>query len=266
MSASISILRSCVVLLLLGAQMASAVNTEMPDADPDTAWKKYARGETAIRPTYQFPYASCFRAASVDYHVPETLLLAVARGESNFEETARSKANAHGVMQIQWPGTARHLGINRLSDLYDPCTNIDAGARYLKELMGRYNGDIHLALAAYNYGPGRISTNGGDIPEGAEWYSSYIYRHLAYVLGDRSNQDDAVATLYSTLGQTTLLSFGEPYRAAAFVTGLEVRAPGLQLDWFRKGVGEFVVVLTYGNKDEYHSGAAQLANAGFPLD
>jgi len=252
------------LLVLLIAPLGWAVDAELPD--PDTAWKNYARGETNIRPTYQFPYASCFRAASVDYQVPETLLLAVARGESNFDDTARSKANAHGVMQIQWPGTAQHLGINRLSDLYEPCTNIDAGAKYLKELINRYNGDIHLTLAAYNYGPGRISTSGEDVPDGARWYSGYIYRHLAYVLGDRSNQGNPVTTLYSDLGQTTLLSFGEPYRAAAFVAGLEVRAPELQLDWFRKGVGEFVVVVTYGDKDEFHASAAQLANAGFPLE
>ena len=53
---------------------------------------------------------------------------------------------------------------------------------------------------------------------------------------------------------------------AAFVAGLEKRAPGLQLDWFRKGVGKFIVVLTYGDKGEFKSGAAQLANAGFPLN
>ena len=252
------------LLALLIAPLGWAVDAELPD--PDTAWKNYSSSQTNLRPTYQFPFASCFRAASIDYQVPETLLLAVARGESNFDDTARSKANAHGVMQIQWPGTAQHLGINRLSDLYEPCTNIDAGAKYLKELIGRYDGDIHLTLAAYNYGPGRISTSGVDIPDGARWYSGYIYRHLAYVLGDRSNQVNPVTTLYSDLGQTTLLSFGEPYRAAAFVAGLEVRAPELQLDWFRKGVGEFVVVVTYGDKDEFHASAAQLANAGFPLE
>ena len=255
---------SCTIVLLAGTSLTWAKTVEVPD--PNIAWKNYARTETDIKPSYQFPHASCFRAAAVSHQVPESLLLAVARGESNFEETARSKANAHGVMQIQWPGTAQHLGVYRLSDLYEPCTNIDAGARYLKELLGRYNDNIHLALAAYNYGPGRIAISGDDIPDGAEWYSSYIYRHLAYVLGDRTNRSRPAATLYSALGQTTLVSFGEPYRAATFVAGLETRAPTLQLDWFRKDVGKFVVVLTYGNKDEFHASAAQLANAGFPLD
>ena len=195
MSKLIRTLWSCTIFLLAGSSLVWANNVDLPD--PDIAWKNYARTETDIRPSYQFPHASCFRAAAVAYQVPESLLLAVARGESDFEETARSKANAHGVMQIQWPGTAQHLGVYRLSDLYEPCTNIDAGARYLKELMTRYSGDIHLTLAAYNYGPGRISTDGGDIPDGAKWYSGYIYRHLAYVLGDRGNRTRPAATLYS---------------------------------------------------------------------
>ncbi len=264
MSKFVHFLLSCSIAFSLGANLVWAKNADSPD--PELAWKNYARTETDIRPSYQFPHATCFRAAAVTHQVPESLLLAVARGESNFEETARSKANAHGVMQIQWPGTAQHLGVYRLSDLYDPCTNIDAGAKYLKELLARYSDNIHLTLAAYNYGPGRITTSGGDIPDGAQWYSGYIYRHMAYVLGDRNNRDRPAATLYSDLGQTTLVSFGEPYRAAAFVAGLEIRAPQLQLDWFRKDVGKFVVVMTYGNKEEFQASAVQLANAGFPLD
>ena len=124
---------------------ASAANRESGVADPDGAWKSYLMKDTSVQPAYTFPHATCFRAASSATDLPETLLLAVARGESDFEETARSKANAHGVMQIQWPGTAKHLGIHRLTDLYDPCTNIDAGARYLKELVGKYDRVKHVA-------------------------------------------------------------------------------------------------------------------------
>jgi hypothetical protein len=192
--------------------------------------------------------------------------LAVARGESDFEPMARSKANAHGVMQILWPTTANHLGIYRLSDLYDPCTNIDAGARYLKELVQRYDGNVHLALAAYNYGPERISKNGNGIPSGAEWYSGYIFRHLNYVLGDNSHKTRNNDDLYSELGRSTLVSFGEPYRAKAFVTNLEQSAPGLRLDWFRKGVGEFAVVLIYEDRTDFDKSASLLRQAGFRLD
>lgn len=233
-------------------------------ADPSDAWRKYLKEDIAIEADYRFPHANCFRAAARSHGLPETLLLAVARGESDFVATARSRANAHGVMQIQWPETARHLGIYRLSDLYDPCTNIDAGARYLNELLARYDGDLHLSLAAYNYGPSRIAKNALSIPSGATWYSAYIYRHLNYVLGDRRNEA-AIVSMYSEIGRSVLLSFGEPYRAAAFVEQIESREPGLRLDWFRKGVGKFEVVLTYDGKDEYTSSARLLTQAGFRI-
>jgi hypothetical protein len=255
-----------VLSFVLGAAVSIATATVHAGADPDAAWKNYLRNDTALEPVYQFPHASCFRAAAATYGLPETLLLAVARGESDFEPTARSRANAHGVMQILWPTTANHLGIYRLTELYDPCTNIDAGARYLQELLNRFNGNLHLALAAYNYGPERISANPDDIPTGASWYSGYIFRHLNYVLGDRAMARSGGEHLYSELGRSTLVSFGEPYRAAAFVEGLEQRAPELQLDWFRKGVGKFAVVLIYEDREHFRSSARLLERAGFPLD
>ena len=110
------------------------------ETDYDSAWQAYTTSGAQLEPAYRFPHATCFGAAAIQYDLPETLLLAVARGESDFEATARSRANAHGVMQILWPDTANHLGIHRLSQLYDPCTNIDAGARYLRELLGIYDG------------------------------------------------------------------------------------------------------------------------------
>ncbi len=255
------------VFLTALALLLSAGATARDDAvDFDSAWRSYALSRTHLEPAYRFPHSTCFGAAALQYDLPLTLLLAVARGESDFEATARSRANAHGVMQILWPGTAKHLGIYRLSQLYDPCTNIDAGARYLRELLDEYAGNLHLALAAYNYGPRRIPKDGENIPTGANWYSGYIYRHLNYVLGDGSASKPAGDTLYSELGQTTLLTFGEPYRAAAFVARLERRSPELSLDWFRRGTGEFEVVMTYADRGEFDRGASLLQSAGFRLD
>lgn len=248
---------------LLLSQLSVAARTTSLDAN--RAWQDYLTRDMNLQPSYTFPHATCFRSAALAHNIPETLLLAVARGESDFEATARSHANAYGVMQILWPGTANHLGIYKLSDLFDPCTNIDAGTRYLKELLSRYDGNIHLALAAYNYGPNRIATNGQKVPSGAKWYSAYIYRHLNYVLGDKSHTRTPGRHLYTELGRSTLVSFGEPYRAAAFVTRLEKNAPNLQLDWFRKGVGDFVVVFSYADKAEFDKGAQLLSRAGFPL-
>ncbi len=245
------------------APVASALENPV---DLDAAWSAYRDGGVHNEAAYVFPHSSCFGAAAAEHKLPLTLLLAVARGESDFEATARSRANAHGVMQILWPVTAKHLGIHRLSQLYDPCTNIDAGARYLRELVDRYEGNLHLALAAYNYGPNRIPVNAEEIPEGATWYSGYIYRHLNYVLGDASRPRSLASSLYSELGQSTLLTFGEPYRAAAFIERLERAAPELNLDWFRRGTGKFEVVMSYADREEFDRHAGHLRQAGFRFD
>ncbi len=254
------LLAACCLLLASGV---AAARSYTGDEDLSVAWARYTAEHANREPVTRFPFADCFRRAAIVNRVPETLLLAVARGESDFDPAARSHANAHGVMQILWPGTARHLGLHLLSDLYQPCRNIDAGARYLKELLGRYDGDLHLALAAYNYGPARIPAD-GPIPPGAEWYSGYIYRHLQYVLG-RSTPAAGAPADYGEQGKITLISFSEPYRARAFVAALE-RDPGdLAIDWFRAGQAEFRVVLLYTGTDDLARSRRRLARAGFSL-
>lgn len=253
-----------IIAVLLGAL--GYAHAKGAPADLENAWQRYVDEQTHLSPAYTFPHNSCFSAAAAEHKLPKTLLLAVARGESDFEPAARSRANAHGVMQILWPVTAKHLGIHRLSQLYDPCTNIEAGARYLKELLARYEGNLHLALAAYNYGPNRIPVKASEIPDGAEWYSGYIFRHLDYVLGDEQTSLKPGDHLYSSLGQSTLVTFGEPYRAAAFIERLEANAPELNLDWFRRGTGKFEVVMSYNDRGEFDRHAALLRAAGFRLD
>lgn len=248
------------------ALVSCAAAATASDAGLDRAWRDYLVNDTGVAPGYTFPYEHCFTRSANAHGVPQTLLLAVARGESDFEATAKSRADAYGVMQILWPTTANHLGIDRLSELYDPCTNIDAGTRYLKELLTRYEGNLHLALAAYNYGPNRISTDGRNVPSGAEWYSGYIFRHLNYVLGDRQTPQPSAIHAYSDLGRSTIVSFAEPYRAAAFIARMESHAPGLELDWFRKDVGKFDVVLSYRDRGEFNESANLLSRAGFPLE
>lgn len=261
--ASRTIVRALGVSLL--ALAVSNVAAARSGAGLEQAWQAYLANDTDLAPRYTFPHAHCFARSASTYDLPETLLLAVARGESDFETTAKSKADAYGVMQILWPATANDLGIHRLSQLFDPCTNIDAGSRYLKQLLTRYEGNLHLALAAYNYGPGRISAN-GRIPTGAEWYSGYIFRHLGYVLGDRQTTGPVANRLYSELGRTTVVTFAEPYRAIAFIERMERHAPDLELDWFREDVGRFDVVLHYDDREDFRASAAQLNRAGFPLD
>lgn len=126
--------------------------------------------------TSDYPWQSCFEVASKLHDVPLELLLAVAATESNWDPDAVSHANAHGLMQIQWPGTAHHLGVTRLSELYNPCLNIELGARYLRELLDRNDGDLTRALASYNYGPARIDSM-TELPGGALRYVATVDAH-----------------------------------------------------------------------------------------
>jgi len=256
------------VLLLLTAllviPMAVAKRSPIAPAVLEAKWQNYADTANKTEPAMQFPHEHCFQHAAAAHDLPETLLLAVARGESDFKPRARSHANAYGLMQILWPGTANHLGIHRLSDLMKPCTNVDAGARYLKELLEHFDGNLHRALAAYNYGPSRIPVSGGQLPEGAVWYSSYIFRHLDFVLnGSRKKKHNTKPRLYAEQGRLYIIHFDRPYRAAALVDSLQPDFGELRLDWFRRSDKGFDVVLLYEDEKELERGKRLLMARGF---
>ena len=99
------------------------------------------------------PYRECFESTAKTYDLDSDWLTAIAIVESSLNPKAVSSANAVGLMQIKWPQTAAHLGVRTRAALFDPCTNVDAGGRYLRELTDRYNGDMQTALAAYRIGP-----------------------------------------------------------------------------------------------------------------
>ncbi len=231
--------------------------------DLDRAWKDFLKGKALAEPSRRFPYEECFRKAAEKYNLPVSLLLAVGRGESDYDPKAKSEMDCHGIMQIQWPGTAKHLGIDRLEALYDPCTNIDAGARYVRQLLDRYAGNLHLALAAYNYGPGRINpkADSESIPQGARWYSSYIYDHLCYVVGQ--GRPSAGKTDYREEKKLEVNIFNKPYRAEGFCAYLREKIPSLQVDWFKMGLGRFQVVVLYRNATELNKAKTSLKNLGF---
>ena len=258
----------CILMLCLAVLAAAPVmaktDTSIDAGALEARWQTFSRTADQTQPALDFPYAHCFRQAAAAHELPETLLLAVARGESDFKPTVRSHANAYGLMQILWPGTAKHLGLTRLSDLLEPCTNVEAGARYLKELLENYKGNLHRALAAYNYGPSRIPVSGGKLPDGAVWYSSYILRHLDFVLhGSRKRPRGSARKPYSGQDRLFVIRFSRPYRAAAFVETLQPRFGDIRLDWFRRPDEGFDVVMLYSSEKERQRGRQLLSDMGF---
>ena len=231
-------------------------------AELEQSWFDYAARAAELEPQGSFPWQECFQRAAASHDMPEALLLAIASGESNFDPAARSDKDAVGLMQIQWPATGHHLGIHREADLYDPCTNVDAGARYLGELMQGYADNLHLAVAAYNYGPTRVTAE--QVPEGARWYSHYIYQHLQQVLGLDTTAASALLPppADSGAGRQVLMTFNRAHRARDFANFLKGEVPGLKLQLQTEAMGQHEVVLLYVSDEERRRALQSLNDAG----
>jgi soluble lytic murein transglycosylase-like protein len=122
------------------------------------------------------PFGNLIHAAAEKHGVDESLITWVIAAESNFNPRAVSRRRAQGLMQLL-PKTA---AIYSVANIFDPAENIDAGTRYLKDLLARYRGDLRLALAAYNAGPDMVERYGGvpPFPE-TQKYVRLITGHMA---------------------------------------------------------------------------------------
>jgi soluble lytic murein transglycosylase-like protein len=122
-------------------------------------------------------YNSIISTAAAAYQVDPALVRALIHAESNFDPAALSHKGAQGLMQLM-PGTARDLGVR---DVWSASENIDAGVRYLAQLLTRYAGNENLATAAYNAGPESVTRHGGIPP----YPETQVYVDRVRILRDR---------------------------------------------------------------------------------
>lgn len=138
----------------------------------------------ALRPqSYSTKFDQKIADAARTHRVDPLLLHAVIKQESGYRQRAVSHAGARGLMQVM-PATGRALGVRNAQHLFDPNVNIDAGAKLLSQLWGRFDGNIDLVLAAYNAGEGAVRKHGMTVPPYRETRDYVVkvkanYRRLA---------------------------------------------------------------------------------------
>ncbi|ALP43040.1 transglycosylase SLT domain-containing protein [Aeromonas schubertii] len=131
-------------------------------------------------------YAATIQAAARAYRVEPALIRALIHAESAFNPMAVSRKGAMGLTQLM-PGTARDLGVG---DAFLAEQNIFGGVKYLSGLLRQYNGDMRLATAAYNAGPGAVDRHKG-VPPYAETRAyveriALLYQRYRDALGSRN--------------------------------------------------------------------------------
>lgn len=165
--------RGATVFLRLRGGSIEVAASELVAIEPEEVFTAVAAPPITVAPgpaALPVPYADLIRSASQKYGVDQELIASVILVESNFNPQAVSRRNARGLMQLL-PETAQRFAV---TNIFDPSQNIDAGTRYLKELLEQYKQDLALTLAAYNAGPERVDRYRG-VPPIAETVS-YVRR------------------------------------------------------------------------------------------
>jgi soluble lytic murein transglycosylase-like protein len=149
---------------------------------------------TAVMPGDKSPerftrYDTWIRQAAALYRIPEALVRAVIKCESDYDPRAVSHAGAHGLMQLM-PETALRMQVR---DIFDPRENIFGGTRFLRVLANHFNGSLELTIAGYNAGETAVMRHGG-IPPFAET-QAYVTRVLTYYQRYRTSDDPMIASM-----------------------------------------------------------------------
>lgn len=147
----------CWISGALAAAPETTVTDDSVELSADFAVPAHAIADAALQAgVVPAVYAAKVAELANRFDLSPTLIEALVWQESRWRANAVSPVGARGLAQLM-PGTARYLGV----DPGDPFANLEGGARYLREQMDRFDGNIEKALAAYNAGPGRVIAAGG---------------------------------------------------------------------------------------------------------